>query len=160
MPIMVRRAEYDELEQVNELRKMVYEMHAAGRPGFFRPVFCDELRRYIYGKYAADDADVLVAVADETICGFAMVEYIVEPETVYSFEQRYYRVAEIGVSQDHRRQGVAMALLSYMKAEATARRLDRIELDMLEFNADALKFYEEAGFHTYRRYLELPISVE
>ena len=34
---------------------------------------------------------------------------------------------------------------------------DRIELNMWEFNRDALAFYEAAGFVTYRRYLELKL---
>ena len=33
--------------------------------------------------------------------------------------------------------------------------LDRIELNMWEFNAPALAFYEAAGFETYRRYMEM-----
>ncbi|MBR6312144.1 MAG: hypothetical protein IKR51_04135 [Oscillospiraceae bacterium] len=33
--------------------------------------------------------------------------------------------------------------------------LDRVELNMWEFNADALAFYESLGFETYRRYMEL-----
>ena len=32
--------------------------------------------------------------------------------------------------------------------------LDKIELDVWEFNDTALKFYESLGFRTYRRYME------
>lgn len=49
------------------------------------------------------------------------------------------------------------ALTAYMKADAEAKGFDTIELDVWEFNRDALAFYEEAGFHTYRRYMELKL---
>ena len=34
----------------------------------------------------------------------------------------------------------------------------RIELNMWDFNEDALKFYEAIGFNTYRRYMEMEIQ--
>lgn len=36
----------------------------------------------------------------------------------------------------------------------TVRFAGRLELNMWEFNAGALAFYEACGFSTYRRYLE------
>lgn len=158
MEAIIRRAQRDELEQVNELRQLVYDMHVRGRPNVFRPGFGSELRHYAYTKFDAEDSDVLVATSDGNICGYAIVEYNIIPETVYSFAQRIYRIAEIGVSENYRRRGVATALLSYMKKDAAARELDKIELDMLEFNDGALTFYENSGFKTYHRYMELPVS--
>ena len=40
MEITVRYADRAELPRVNELRKMVNELHANGRPDIFRPGFC------------------------------------------------------------------------------------------------------------------------
>jgi GNAT superfamily N-acetyltransferase len=38
---------------------------------------------------------------------------------------------------------------------AKEKGFDRIELNMWEFNRDALAFYESVGFETYRRYMEI-----
>ena len=45
-----------------------------------------------------------------------------------------------------------------MKKDAVKKGFPRMELDMWEFNEGALKFYENAGFQTYRRYMELPLA--
>ena len=39
----------------------------------------------------------------------------------------------------------------------TLRPFHRIELNMWEFNRDALAFYEAAGYTTFRRYMEMMI---
>ena len=51
MSITVRTAKRNELECVNELRKMVNEIHVNGRPDVFRQGFCDELRQHVYDKF-------------------------------------------------------------------------------------------------------------
>ena len=48
MEITVRYADRAELPRVNELRKMVNELHANGRPDIFRPGFCAELQQHVY----------------------------------------------------------------------------------------------------------------
>lgn len=56
-----------------------------------------------------------------------------------------------------RRQGVATALIDFVKAYAREKGFGRIELNKWEFNHGALAFYEAAGFTTYRRYLEMKL---
>lgn len=36
-------------------------------------------------------------------------------------------------------------------------QVDRLELNMWEFNEDALEFHESVGFTTYLRYMEMPL---
>ena len=157
MSILVRAAHRSELERVNALRKMVNDLHVNGRPDVFRAGFCDELRQHVYTRYDAQNADVLVAIMDGAICGFAIVEYIERPQSPFNNPRRFYHVEEFGVDEAARRKGVATALIEFMKKDALARGYQRIELDMWEFNDGALSFYEHAGFRTYRRYMELDL---
>lgn len=155
MELTVRYAAGHELERVNELRAMVNEVHVAGRPDQFRPGFCQALRDRLAQQFRADDADVMVALIDGAIGGFAIVEYIDRSESPYRLAQRYYHIEEFGVDAAFRRRGVATALLTFCREEAARRGFDRVELDVWEFNEAARKCYEAAGFHTCRRYMEL-----
>ena len=155
MNILVKYASQRDLEQVNRLRRQVNDVHVTGRPDMFRPGFCEEMQRHLYEQFERADADILVACLGETIVGFATVEYVTKPLSPYSLERRFYQVEEFGVDEQYRRQGVATALVEFMRQDAKKRGFDRIELDMWEFNQGALKFYESAGFTTYRRYMEL-----
>ena len=160
MDILVRYAARNELERVNELRELVNTVHVNGRPDIFRAGFCDELKNHIYQMYDGDHSDVLVAVIDGYICGFATVDYIDKPLSPYNLARSYYHIEEFGVDQNYRRQGVASSLIRFAKKEAAQKGYRKIELDMWEFNDSALEFYEDAGFKTYRRYMELEADVE
>jgi len=155
MSIIVRPARREELERVNELRQQVNELHVQGRPGHFRPGFNQELRRHVYDQFESDSEDVLVALADGEVAGFATVVYVHRPEGPYTLPLDFYHVNEFGVDAAHRRQGIGRALVDYMRADARARGFSRVDLDAWSFNESALAFYEAVGFKPYRVYFEM-----
>ncbi len=157
MDISVRYAERGELPEINRLRAQVNDVHVSGRPDIFRAGFNEELQNHVYQAFDSEDSDVIAAVSGGEICGFATVKYIVKPESPYSLERRFYQIEEFGVDEQHRRRGVATALIDFCKSEARAKGFDRIELDYWAFNEGAEKFYESVGFRVYRKYTELMI---
>lgn len=150
---MIRLAVMEDMERVNELRKIVNDLHVKSRPDIFKPGFGEEVRAYAMNYLVWENNDILLCERDGVICGFAMVDYIDKPENPYNLARRFYHIAEICVDPAYRRQGVGREMMAYMEADAKKRGFDRIELDMWEFN-DALSFYEAIGFRTYRRYME------
>ena len=46
-------------------------------------------------------------------------------------------------------------MIAFIREYAKNKGFDRIELNMWEFNRNALAFYEASGFTTYRRYMEV-----
>ena len=155
--LTVRYAAREELPRVNELRGMVNELHAQGRPDIFRPGFCEELRQRIYTLFDAPDYGVIVACDGETICGFAIAQYVDRPASAYLRPMRLYHIEEFGVDEAARRRGAGTALLAFCKAEAARLGFDRLELDVWLFNEDAQQFYRAAGFQPYRSHLELKL---
>ena len=153
--VLVRPADYEELARINEIRRYVNDVHVAGRPDTFRPGFCQELEQVLYRRYETENWNILASVVDGKIAGFATVEYLDRPESPYNLARRMYHVEEFGVDPAFHRMGVATALVEYMKRDAAQRGYPRIELDMWEFNQGALAFYENVGFQTYSRYMEL-----
>lgn len=152
---MVRLAKQDELERVNEIRKMVNDVHVNGRPDIFKAGFNEDLKNYIYDIWNAENKDILVAERDGIICGFACVQYVDKPENPFMNARKFYDIDEFGVDIKFRRQGVATEMIQFIKSDAKRRGMDKIELNMWEFNEGALAFYEAVGFKTYRRYMEL-----
>lgn len=59
------------------------------------------------------------------------------------------------MDEKFRRQGVGREIINFIRQDAKKRGLDRVELNMWEFNEGALAFYEAVGFKTYRRDMEL-----
>ena len=156
----VRLAREDELERINELRKQVNDLHVAGKPDVFKPGFGKELRDFIHVIWNDPEQEIAVAEKDGTICGFAVLHHIHRPENPFMKERDFLDIDEFCVDEAFRRQGVATALVAYIRSFAKERGFRRIELNMWEFNQSAFAFYEAAGFRTFRRYMEMFIEDE
>ncbi|MBQ6066606.1 MAG: GNAT family N-acetyltransferase [Clostridia bacterium] len=156
----VRFAEKKDLERVNELRRQVHGLHAEGRPDIFKPGFSQELQDYIFTVWNDTDREIVVCERDGAIGGFAALHRIAKPENPYMRERTYLDIDEFGVDEACRREGVGTELMDFIRRYAKEQGYRRIELNMWEFNQDALAFYEAVGFTTYRRYMELDIGRE
>lgn len=154
----IRLATESDLPRVNELRAQVSELHAAARPDVFRPGFPPYLADYLYQIHADDSKHVLVAEQAGEIVAFAVLAEIETPEKPHKPARRFVEVDEFGVDEGCHRQGIGRAFFEGITAFVKARGFDRIELNMWEFNENALKFYEAIGFSTYRRYMEYTID--
>ncbi len=153
--LKVRLARQNELERVNELRMQVNALHVAGKPDVFKPGFSEELRNFVYAIWNDPEQAIAVAEMDGTICGFAVLHHINRPENPFMKERDFLDIDEFCVDEAYRRQGVASAMVAYIRDFAREKGFHRIELNMWEFNQDALAFYEAAGFRTFRRYMEM-----
>ena len=153
--LKIRFARKEELEQVNKLRKQVNDLHVAGKPDVFKPGFSDELRDYIFAIWEDPRKDIVVAERSGTICGFAVLNHITRPESPFMFERDFLDIDEFGVDISFRRQGIATVMIRFIRDYAREKGFQKLELNMWEFNRDALAFYEAAGFTTYRRYMEI-----
>jgi GNAT superfamily N-acetyltransferase len=151
---MVRFAEKHELDSVNVLRRQVNDLHVAGEPAIFKPGFSKELADHIYTIWNDPTQRIAVCERDGAIVGFAVLHHIQKPENPFMFERDYLDIDEFCVDEAHRRTGVATELMGFIRAFAKEQGYKRLELNMWEFNRDALAFYEAAGFTTYRRYMK------
>lgn len=133
----------------------VNAIHVVGKPDVFKPGFSEELRNYIYEIWNDREKDIVVAENDGMICGFAVLHHINRPENPFMKERDFLDIDEFCVDKEFRRQGIALAMIAYIREFAMKKGFHRIELNMWEFNEEALAFYEAAGFRTFRRYMEM-----
>ena len=153
----IRFAKYDDLEQVNKLRKQVNDLHVAARPETFKPGFPEELQEYIYTIFEDPLQKIIIYESDGAIRAYAVLNHITRPENPFMMVRDYLDIDELCVDREYRRKGIATQLIDFIKDYARSEGFDRVELNMWEFNNDALDFYESVGFSTFRRYLELKL---
>lgn len=153
--VIIRFAKERELEQVNVLRKQVHTLHASGRPDFFRSDGWDKIEDLVKVRFSSEDAGVVIASQGGQIAGFAFVQYAHLQETSFRPGRDICHIEEFGVDEDYRRCGIASQIIDFIKQDASRRGLKKLELNMWEFNEDALAFYEHMGFQTYRRDMEI-----
>ena len=66
----------------------------------------------------------------DEIVGFAVVQYIVRPESPYNKERKFFHIEEFGVDENYRRKGIATAIIDFVKEDAKKRSFKKIELDV------------------------------
>ena len=115
---MVRFAEEKDLDEINELRKQVNDIHVEGRPDVFKAGFGTEIRDFVKIIMNGENSDIIVAERNGIICGMACVDYVNKPESPYSKARNFYHVQEIAVDEIYRRHGVAKELLEFMIEDA------------------------------------------
>ena len=74
-------------------------------------------------------------------------------------ERDFMDIDEFCVDKKYRRQGIASEMIAFIKAYTKEQGINRMELNMWEFNEDALAFYEAVGFKTHRRYMEMMLKI-
>ena len=78
---MIRLANENDLSRVNELRKQVNDLHAAGKPEVFKPGFSQEMRDFIFRIWNDPEQVIVVAERNGVIRGFAVLHHIIRPES-------------------------------------------------------------------------------
>ena len=116
--LIVRYAKREELESVNKIRKQVNEVHVKGRPDIFREDGWQFIEPFVYTRFDEENSGVIVAAIEDEIVVFAVVQYIVRPESPYNKERKFFHIEEFGVDENYRRKGIATAIIDFVKEDA------------------------------------------
>ncbi|MBW8772246.1 MAG: GNAT family N-acetyltransferase [Gemmatimonadetes bacterium] len=97
------------------------------------------LRETLFG--ARPQAEVIIALADETPAGFAL---FFSNYSTFLAKQGIY-LEDLFVKPAFRGRGIGKRLLQHLAALAVERRCGRLEWSVLDWNTDAIRFYESLG---------------
>lgn len=152
-PIVIRDMLPHEADRVGQLHNQIHALHVNGRPDWFAPNYehsADMMRWFA----EQPNSRVLVAVRENTILGYAVMDYLIREASPYSLQRRSVHVQEICVDEAAKRCGAGRALMEYIYEDARQRSYPRVELDVWAFNEDAYQFYHAIGMQDFRHYLE------
>ena len=149
---MVRLGTIKDIEQTNIIRKQVNDLHVLGEPTVFKG-FSKELEEHIKNFVNDKTRSFLVYEENNKILAYAMIEFVVKPETSYRYEQKYLEVQELGTLEGFKGKGYGKLVMQKVEEIAKQNNFNQIQLNMWTFNDKVLKFYEKIGFENYRKYL-------
>ena len=92
----------------------------------------------------------VVAIADQTIAGFAALDEHQEPEygeVPWSFTGRAAVIHRMMVAPSVEGRGIARALMTCLESRAMSSGYSSIRLDAFVNNPRAVRFYERCGYH-------------
>ena len=137
MSFMVRKAERQDMPQVLDLIK---ELAVFEKEPDAVEVTVEDLEKEGYGNNPLFHC--FVAELDKKIVGIALVYY-----RFSTWKGRTIHLEDLIVSESHRGTGIGMALYKKVMEFADDNKVKRVEWNVLDWNTNAIKFYENTGAH-------------
>jgi GNAT superfamily N-acetyltransferase len=154
MDLKIRpRVDADE-EALQALEFVTERFHAAGVPQL-----CHERAEATLPPAFPNDTHrvILVAELDDVVAGFLDVRVQHVPAKEFFSERTVGFVVQVVVAEQQRKHGIGRALMDAAADWARDLGCDVMELNVFEFNAQARHLYEQLGYETQSRILQLKI---
>lgn len=152
MDTLIREATLQDTAGLCELFAEIDALHAQALPYVFQTTLAPARSR-AYLRSLLDDPDSAVFVAERAgmLLGLVDVRIQATPHIPVFIPRRYAMVDTIVVRRAYQRSGVGRMLMARAEQWAQAQGVDEIDLNVWEFNAGAVAFYEGLGYTTAMR---------
>lgn len=144
--ITITDAQERDVTVLTELSRFVHEMHVAAHPAYFKPFEPGAIGEQFRARLGRSNVRVWIASLGELPVGYVVVALRERAGDARCLARRSCEIEEVAVSPDHRRQGVARALVEHVLGEARSLGMDGVELTSWSFNAAAHAAFEALGF--------------
>ena len=148
----IRAAEHGDIEQICGLFNEFFAYNAEKDPVYCRAG--KEPGGYPKSVIESDGADIIVAVDNDVIIGFIHIKESKTPPYDALVQNHYAQIIDFIVTAERRKEGTGTKLMDAAKAWANDRKLDYIELFVLDGAKNEHRFYENNDFvpvmHTLR----------
>jgi GNAT superfamily N-acetyltransferase len=155
--LIIRLAEENDLDSLRALYLEFHNFHAQLLPRYLRSLNIEspneqqELKNRIMEIMQGNDSALLVADLSGKAIGFAEV-YLrhTDPDNPAVTPMDYAHLQSLMVTQEFRHQGIGIQLLQTVEVWACEQGAVEIRLDIWEFSAGPLVFYEKSGYNPLR----------
>lgn len=144
------------LEEVVDLRIKLNDIHVACLNDVFKDNIVEDTRIDTIKTINDSDSDIIVIEDDNKVMAYALVNYEKTIETFDKKSREVYYIQEIMISDAYQHQGLGKKMIEFLKKDAFQKGYKSIELDVWNFNQNAINFYKNVGF----REVQLIMSTE
>ena len=147
--ITIRRAAAEDIDSVLSMWVKLMGMHRLfGDTYTCRKDAAKVMKKHLKTLPKKRNTLLLVAEVDRKLCGYAIAEISRRPP-IYK-ERKELIISDIFIKKSMREQGVGKKLMEAVLDWTSKKGIKLISLQVDAKNKDAIKFYSECGFTTYR----------
>ncbi len=151
MEIIIRKANQEDYQQVDEIFQDINSFHAKIHPEI-KEKFADEHldKNYFNDEIKDDKTTFLIAEVNKKVAGFLVGIC----KTTKEGENLIFFISKLAISKDFRGVGIGSKLMNNAEKTAKEKGCQRIELGVYENNLSAQEFYQHLGFKPQRVILQ------
>jgi ribosomal protein S18 acetylase RimI-like enzyme len=152
---------YDAARDIDAFRACIIEhqdFHRGLEPSWPEgKAIIDEYLRFLETQCATREGRVMIAESGGEVVGFVCVVSATRGDSPDD-PATYAWIHDIFVRRDHRRRGVATALMAEAEAFVRSQGARELRLGVLDRNGGARSLYRGLGFRDYVRVLQKPLD--
>lgn len=145
--MIIRNADLNDVTQILSVYRELFDTVSDLEPEFFRKA--DQEQSFIEDIISNPNAEIILAVEDDKVLGFVLLNIQYAPPYNVFIPQRYLYIMDIAVRQGARNKGIGKKLLSASEDWARVRNINKLELSVLLNNTNARTLYEKYGYRAY-----------
>lgn len=158
MNILIREGKLEDFEQMNELFEELDRYHRVNLPNIFKQgKIVGRDIEHIENMCQNSDCEIFVAECEGKLLG--MAEVIKKRTVPYPLkkDREWVVLDTIIVKKEYRDIGIGKMLFDTILDWTKEKGVNRIEINVYEFNESAIGFYESLGFENFSRIMYLEI---
>ena len=156
--MQIRRADTHDARLLTELVMTVQHIHAENRPDIFKPALVtDDLVKWFENALAQTENHIYIGEVEGKAVGYLFAEVYRRPETPFTHAMEMIYIEQISVNSEHQGKGYGKQLMQAAYDLASAENINRLVLEVWNFNIHAIEFYENRGFQAFNQRMELQL---
>jgi ribosomal protein S18 acetylase RimI-like enzyme len=159
--ISIRKATTEDYISLCELIDEVDDLHRGNLPYLFqKPNGPIREQDYYSGLITDENVGLFVAVSGQRLVGFVHAVIMESPTISVFLPRRHANVENIGVKSGFQKHGIGRMLMDMVHEWAVPKGAASIELNVYEFNKNAIAFYERLGYKILSRKMSKTVNSE
>lgn len=158
MVIKIEEAKGQHYIEVNRLVRQGHDDHVKGDNTVFREVESVMPEEYYSELLEHEQSTVLIAREENKIIGFAVISIEASPDFPSLVHRKFAYIHDFGVDQSEKRKGIGSLLFEACLKWAKEMNVNEVELNVWEFNEEAIAFYKKHSMKTISRKMRLAIQ--
>ena len=157
MSVTIRPAVKEDHPAITAIGFETQEIHAEAYPAIFRQGVSGIPQEYFTRMIEGKDTTVFVAEEEQHVVGYVFLNVHDAPPYGYLMPRRVVEISDIAVLRAYNNMGIGHQLFAASVEWAKAREATDLELQVWEFNKNAIAFYERLGMLPINRTMALPL---
>ncbi len=154
---MIRKATIEDFESVNDIVREVHNIHFEARPDVYNDILNPLNYEYFTEVIAENNHEIFVMEIDDEIVAYSIIKKVKAQDIPILKPVTYIYIDDIAVKSTSRGFGYGKVLFQYILSYAEKTKVVSVQLNVWEFNKEAIAFYESVGMSTRNRRMEINI---
>lgn len=155
--VTICSATLEDYQTINTLVKEGHDEHVTEVPTVFKSVASVMPNSYYKELLESSTSTIFVAKNQEALIGFAVISIESAPPFDSLVQRQYAYIHDFGVKKDVQKQGVGKLLFTACVTWAQTMNVTSIELNVWDFNTNAIDFYKHLGMESVSRKMAIQI---